>query len=101
MWLDDLSWISEEFPDCECQEFWFIGSKGDFWDMPILGIFFSLKQESGWFSAALWMGWMAFSESLSLMLLRGVPYTAAFTVSLPAADSQLGGCGVFPTERNN
>ena len=38
----------EEFPDGKCQEFWFAGSKGSFWDVPIPGIFFSLKQETVW-----------------------------------------------------
>lgn len=44
--LGDLSWISGRTADCECQELRFSGSKGGFWDVPVLGVFFSLKQET-------------------------------------------------------
>lgn len=49
----------------------------------------SSKRLFGRFSVGLWIDWMACSDSAGLMLLRGVSNTAAFTVSLPAADSQL------------
>lgn len=55
----------------------------------------------GWFSVDLWMDGMGFSESTGLVLPRGVPYTVAFTESMPAADSQLSGHGDFPPGRNN
>lgn len=96
--------IGKNFLTVKCQELWFTGSKGGFWDMPILGVFFSLKQETVWVvfcSPVDGLDGFLSLESTSLMLLRGVSYTAAFTVSLPAADSQLRRCGVFPTERNN
>lgn len=53
----------------ECQELWFTGSKGGFWYVPSPGIFFSLRQDTGWFSAAARVDWMAFSEPTGLMLL--------------------------------
>lgn len=37
--------------------------------MPSPGIFFSLRQDTGWFSAAARVDWMAFSEPTGLMLL--------------------------------
>ena len=55
----------------------------------------------GWFSVDLWMDGMGFSESTGLVLPKGMPRTVAFTGSMPTADSQLRGHGVFPPGRNN
>lgn len=89
----------EEFPDRKCQEFSFTGSKGAFWDMPILGVFFSLRREAVWVVfCSSGMDWVTATESLGLVA-EGHALHWGFHSVVASSWLPPRGCGVFPTER--